>query len=135
MLDTRSTLDTPTTLTPVVSRGRTLESAPDTFGELRRSDDLAANAPGTEDVVALREGLHERIVEDGYVYLPGYLDRNEVLGARQALCQQLADLGLLKPGYPVAEAIVDPEMRLPVAPPWRGRMPPCSRCCTPTTVG
>jgi hypothetical protein len=116
MLDTRRTLGAPAAPMPVVSRGQALESAPDAFGELRRSDDLVGMmpAPGAENVAALQQRLHERIVEDGYVYLPGYLDRDEVFGARQELCQQLADHGVLKPGYPVAEAIVDPEMRLPV---------------------
>jgi hypothetical protein len=97
----------------VVSRGQELELAPDAFGELRRSDDLVprllaqSNGP-TADAPRLAAVLRQRIAEDGYLYLPGYLDREEVLAARRALCAQLAEQGLLDPSRPVEEAVVNP---------------------------
>jgi hypothetical protein len=94
----------------VLSRGQELELSPGTFGELRRSDDLTADATSARGAAALRE----RMQEDGYVYLPGYLDREEVLTARRALCRQLADHGVLKPGFPIEEAVIDPDVQLPV---------------------
>ncbi|HEU5315137.1 MAG TPA: phytanoyl-CoA dioxygenase family protein [Chloroflexota bacterium] len=95
----------------VVSRGQELELAPEAFGELRRSDDLVRPRYGVADVERRSAALRERMAEDGYVFLPGYLDRAEVLDARRAICSRLAELGLLRGGdatYPVEEGIVVP---------------------------
>lgn len=94
------------TLERVVSRGQELERTPDAFGELRRSDDLVRS---TADVARNVEALRARMVEDGYLYVPGYLDREEVFGARRVLCNQLADMGMLDPRYPIEEAVINPE--------------------------
>jgi len=93
----------------VVSRGQDLEQTPEAFGELRRSDDLVRPASGVADVTDRASVLRARLAEDGYLYLPGYLDRDEVLGARRELCAQLAAQGLLDPRRRPADAIVDPE--------------------------
>lgn len=93
----------------VVSRGLELESSPEAFGELRRSDDLVRGAKGVEAVQRALAELRERIAEDGYLYLPGFLDREEVKGARRELCEQLAAQGLIRPGSaerPVEAALV-----------------------------
>ena len=52
--------------------------------------------------------------EDGYLYLPGYLNRQEVLSVRSGLLQRLADAGCLEPGTPIEAAIARRE---------RGAMP------------
>ncbi|MDQ3700612.1 MAG: phytanoyl-CoA dioxygenase family protein [Chloroflexota bacterium] len=91
----------------IVSRGQELEQTPESFGELRRSDDLVRSATGEADVAKHAPALRQRIVEDGYVYLPGYLDREEVLGARRELCGQLAGLGLLDTSKPLEEAALN----------------------------
>jgi ectoine hydroxylase-related dioxygenase (phytanoyl-CoA dioxygenase family) len=72
-----------------------LDLSPDAFGELRASMDIV------DDGAALRD----RMREDGYLYLPGYLDRAEVLDTRAALLDRLAVSGCLEPGTPVAAAI------------------------------
>lgn len=100
--------------TPVVSRGQKLEQTPDALGELRRSDDLVRPAAGAADVARHARALRERMAEDGYLLLPGYLDRDEVLGARRELCGQLAALDLLDPSRSPDEAVVNP--RQPEAP-------------------
>ena len=82
----------PTTLT---FYGHELDTSPRAFGLMRSSIDLA------DDVAALRQ----RLDGDGYLYLPGYLDRNAVMAARTAICEKLADLGVLDPDHPVGEAI------------------------------
>jgi hypothetical protein len=95
----------------LLSRGQELEVSPDTLGELRRSDDLVRPGSGIEDVHHHVATLRERMTEDGYLFLPGYLDREEVRTARRSLCQRLAELGLLRraaPGYAVEEAILIP---------------------------
>lgn len=91
----------------VVSRGQELEQTPDSFGELRRSTDLVRSVSGEADVARHAPALRERIAEDGYLYLPGYLDRDEVRGARRELCGQLAGLGLLDPSQPIEEAVLN----------------------------
>ncbi len=48
------------------------------------------------DSAALRndgDALHERLVEDGYVFLRGALNRDDVLAAREEVFQRLVDVG------------------------------------------
>jgi len=45
-----------------------------------------------------REGLLARLNEDGYLYLPGYLNREEVLQARQTILQYMAEHEAMEPG-------------------------------------
>ena len=93
----------------VVSRGQELELSPEAFGELRRSDDLVPAAQDSAGARRRAEALRERLTEDGYLFLPGYLDREEVLGARRELCGQLARLGLVDTAYPLEEAVLAPD--------------------------
>ena len=65
-------------------------------GLLRRSDDAA------ED----RDELWRRMGEDGYLFLPGYLDRDEVVVARAELCERLANAGVLDAQYPALEGVM-----------------------------
>jgi hypothetical protein len=62
------------TLGPAAN-GRRLDTSEDAFGWLRTSDDVAG------DPVALRE----RLDEDGYLYVPGLLDRDAVQAGRDEL--------------------------------------------------
>ncbi len=72
-----------------------LDLSPEAFGELRRSVDIM------DDGAALRE----RMREDGYLYLPGYLNRAAVLEARADLLDRLAEANCLEPGTPTEAAI------------------------------
>ena len=95
----------------LVSRGQELELTPEAFGELRRSDDLVRADSAVTDTERHVEALRERLAEDGYLFLPGYLDREEVKGVRRELCGQLAAQGLIEPGsaaHPLEEALVVP---------------------------
>jgi hypothetical protein len=81
----------------LTASGQELDTAPEHFGELRSSiDDLI------DDVSSLKQ----RLAEDGYLYLPGYLDRDEVLEARAVITDRLAAEGALESGTPPIEAIV-----------------------------
>ncbi|HZC27536.1 MAG TPA: phytanoyl-CoA dioxygenase family protein, partial [Actinopolymorphaceae bacterium] len=82
---------------------RTLDPEPHALGELRRSDDAVDDQ--TE--------LLRRLDEDGYLYLPGYLDRAHVLEARHDLMSRLQDEGLVAPG-------TDPMDGIPGTEPVRG---------------
>ncbi|MFD2080617.1 Phytanoyl-CoA dioxygenase (PhyH) [Actinopolymorpha cephalotaxi] len=74
-------------LPPLRAQDRTLQPSPDALGPLRRSDD-AVNDP---------DELWRRLDTDGYLYLPGYLDREEVLAARRDIATSLAGEGILDP--------------------------------------
>lgn len=84
---------------PIFSLGHELPTSPDTFGWLRPSDS------DTIDVQMLRGRLLE---EDGYLYLPGFFDPQEVRKARRSILGQLAEMGFLKAGYPVDDGVFDP---------------------------
>jgi hypothetical protein len=75
--------------------GHELDMRPASFGELRPSIGLIDDA----------EALRERMREDGYLYLPGYLDRQEVLQARGDVMAVLAKEGLLDPDCPPLEGV------------------------------
>ena len=53
--------------------GKRIDTSPEAFGELRASNDLLENA----------EKLQARMSEDGYLFLPGILNRPDVLAARE----------------------------------------------------
>jgi len=91
-------MSTTTALPQLYSYGHELDMADDKAGWLRESTDAA------DDVTELRR----RFAEDGYLYLPGYLDRAEVLAARASLCDGLAAAGVLDPAYPTIDGICQP---------------------------
>jgi hypothetical protein len=72
--------------------------ADDKVGLLRDSSDAA------DDV----EELRRRVAEDGYLYMRGYLDRDEVLAARASLTERLAAAGVLDPAHPTTDAVCKP---------------------------
>ncbi|MFI5387142.1 MAG: phytanoyl-CoA dioxygenase family protein [Fimbriimonadales bacterium] len=83
------------TLPRLLAGGRVLDTSGDCFGFLRSSADLAG------DPAALRA----RMEEDGYLYLPGFFDREEVRQVRMSLCEDLLREGALDPEFPVDLAI------------------------------
>ena len=68
----------------LTSLGHPLNAAESGFGWCRSSADLLT------DPLA----LHQRLEEDGYLYITGYLDSALVGEARERLLHQLDDLGL-----------------------------------------
>ena len=87
-------------------RGRTLDSAPDKFGILRDSSAFAT------DGAALRD----RLEEDGYLYLRGYLKRDAVQAARHEMVRRLSEWKLLDAAYPIEEAVASKEKQVYFAP-------------------
>jgi len=53
---------------------------------------------GSSDVADDREGLLARLEEDGYLYLPGYLGRTDVLQARHTILHYMAEHEAMEPG-------------------------------------
>jgi len=67
---------------PVTAQQRPLDPSPAALGELRRTD---ARTDAGE--------MRNRLAEDGYLFLPGYLDREEALGARRDVLDRMASQG------------------------------------------
>jgi hypothetical protein len=88
-----------TTLPTRVAHGRTLDA--ERVGLLRDSSPLLGDA----------DALRERMASDGYLYLPGLLDRDEVLDARREVTRRLMEHGFLLGGTDPMDAIANPEKR------------------------
>ncbi|MBS12579.1 MAG: phytanoyl-CoA dioxygenase [Gemmatimonadetes bacterium] len=76
-------------------RGEPLGREQDDFGQLTRSDDCVTD----------REELRRRFEAEGYLYIPGLLDRDEVLAARTEVMQRLWDAGILDKRHPMIDGI------------------------------
>lgn len=87
-------LDTQT----LTSLGHELDTSPSAFGELVSSADHLHNPAE----------LNRRLVEDGYVYIPGFFDPALIDAARASVTARLAADGSLDPAHPAIEAIGHP---------------------------
>ncbi|MGH3146893.1 MAG: phytanoyl-CoA dioxygenase family protein, partial [Rubrobacter sp.] len=94
------------TLPTLTSQGVELDTSVESFGPLRSSADIL------EDTAALKR----RMSENGYLYLPDYLDRELVLAARESVTDRLAAEGLTDPDYPPDEAVAPRGSRLKFQP-------------------
>lgn len=78
------------------ARGLDLSTEPDKFGFLRRTTEFSHDG----------EALRTRMEEDGYLYLPGFLNRDEVVTSRLAVLERAEAEGMLDPAYPRMEGIL-----------------------------
>jgi hypothetical protein len=79
----------------LTSNGFEIDMSPSRFGWLYDSSHLLDNDAA----------LCERLVEDGYLYLPDFLDPIQVQTARTAVCQALADEDILDKNFTIHEAV------------------------------
>lgn len=93
---------------PITSCGFSLDTSDDCFGELHR----------TEASIVDADTLRQRMKAEGYLYLPGLLDREDVLNARRYIIDRLNEGGLLNPNYPAFEAVAAPGAALTLKPDW-----------------
>jgi hypothetical protein len=89
------------TMPTLTYRGRPLDVSPQSFGLLRPSNDLLGRP----------QALRNRMEQDGYLFLPGLLDRAQVLAARSFVLQRLQAEGSLDPAHPVEEGIARPGLK------------------------
>jgi len=87
------------TTTLPACQGLELDSRPESFGELRDSSNAA------HDVAILQH----RLAEDGYLYIPGFFNRDDVLAVGEDFIHRLEKKGALHPDYPSFEVIASPE--------------------------
>ena len=84
------------TMSELYYGGQPLDTSPQAFGQLRSSMDAIG------DFAELRR----RIDEDGYVLLPGLLDRSEVQSARREVLRRIDTLGMLDADAALMDGIV-----------------------------
>jgi hypothetical protein len=87
-----------TTLPQLFSFGHALDMEDDKVGLLRDSSDAAGDV----------EELRRRFADDGYLYMRGYLDRDDVLAARASLTERLGAAGVLDPAFPTIDGVCVP---------------------------
>ncbi len=80
--------------------GKQLETGSGSFGELRSS------AGALEDF----DELHSRFESDGYLYLPGLLDRDTLNNARLTMLKALAGLDFVDLDYPIGDGVAKREL-------------------------
>lgn len=88
------------------SLGYELDCHPNAFGELRNSSWL----------LGLAAQLRQRMLEDGYLYLPGFLNPRLIWQARLEIAESLAAEGALLPNYPVAHCVAKPGLSMSFRP-------------------
>lgn len=76
-----------------------LDLSADAFGTLRSSDDIVDDA----------QAQRQRLEQDGYLYLPGYLGIDEIRSVRTVIFDYLAKNGILDPSFPSYEGICKPD--------------------------
>lgn len=86
--------------------GLAFEPDEEAFGPLRDSSGVATDYAE----------LDARMQSDGYLFLPGYLDRDEVKAARMECARRLAEAGRLHPDYPVQETVMAPGTHIGFSP-------------------
>ena len=79
--------------------GKRLGTGSESFGELR------SWADAQEDF----DELNCRFERDGYLYLPGLLDRDTVGAARQTMLEALASLEYVDTEYPLSDGVAKRE--------------------------
>lgn len=82
--------------------------------------DCHANAFGylkdSSEFLGITEALHRRMIEDGYLYLPGFLNPQTVWQSRLEIAEHLAAEGSLSPGYSVADCVAKPGLSMSFRP-------------------
>ena len=84
--------------TPLLkARGEVMDTSPEAFGFLRSSAEIADD----------REALRARFADDGYLFLPGLLNREEVVAARMSVLERAAAEGILDTDFPIADGVLN----------------------------
>lgn len=84
---------------PLYYGGRQLITEPTHFAELR------ATRPDLDNIETLRSQMQE----DGYLYLPGFLEIDAVMEARRSVLEKLQAEGALDPNAPLMDGIAAPD--------------------------
>ncbi len=106
-----------TSIPQLVSMGQEIDTSPEVFGWLSESTHLI------DDPSALQEQMDR----EGYLYLPGALNRAEVLAARHELAERLAAEGYVDTNYPVDEMVAKESINIAFKPELTRNNPPLDK--------
>lgn len=84
-------------------RGARLDTRDEVFGPLRSSEDAREDS----------DELRRRMADDGYLYLPGLLDVDQVMVARREVLDRLARAGCLDPDASLMDGVFNTASTLP----------------------
>ena len=70
----------------------------------------------SSDAISDMKELRWRFERDGYLFLPGLLDRDQVLDARIEMLRKLEAAGYLHPDYPLQDGVARPDFDHPFIP-------------------
>ncbi len=84
----------------ILSCQKELDTSPNRLGALRRSDDVLGDF----------DAYRDRMNEDGYLFLPGFLDLNEVKNARLDILNTLNAEGKIDPSASLDEAVAQADL-------------------------
>jgi ectoine hydroxylase-related dioxygenase (phytanoyl-CoA dioxygenase family) len=87
------------TIPRLTAGGIEIDTTPEKFGFLLDSSDALTNL----------DELHAQMERDGYLFLPGFFERESVQRARLAICEIMARHGMVDMNYPVERAIAAPD--------------------------
>ena len=95
---------------------------PDDSGQLLTYQGAAIDSPllgelqDASSALGHREELHRRMARNGYLYLPGFLDQEEVMAARLSVLSRLSDRGLIDHRHPLEEGVLKPGIEIGFSP-------------------
>ena len=87
------------TASQITYKGRPLDTTAESFAELRSSNDILSDT----------NRLRERMADEGYLFLPGFLDIDQVRTVREEIFMRLGNEGVLHTDYPRYEGICNPD--------------------------
>ncbi|BCM94444.1 1-deoxypentalenic acid 11-beta-hydroxylase [Abditibacteriota bacterium] len=69
---------------------------------------LSLHLRDSNDALNNPEALRARLEDDGYLFIRGFHDRDQVLGVRREILERLRERGQLAPSYPLMDGIANP---------------------------
>lgn len=80
----------------LTAQGVAVDTSPEAFGWLRDSNDARDDW----------DELRRRMDADGYLYLPGFLDRDQVTAVRREIAEQFQREGILDAAFPTEDMVI-----------------------------
>lgn len=96
---------------------RPIDTSPEAFGQLESAINLLGD----------RAALQAKMAVEGYLFLPGLLNRDDVLAARRVFAERLAAGGYIDPRFPLMDVVAHPTADCAFMPELAGDNPELTR--------